>query len=404
MMISKGTDTLGVSLSSPLTFVVEGCHLIFLCEMAALRDQLAASAAAASSSSSTRVEEAAFVYPHLLDEEADAASKRGHATRLLANIEFEPTAVSDLNGRLPFFYGMPLDSSREKEVIHALPRTQELFLRTFAPRNLTLLPPWLNLFDANYKSMPRWRSGDLIQEWTGSGYASVRDFLLTHPRKGEWTDLPSLLPMLTNDTDDSPLQRGKMTRQQCREFLNLLFMPGPRRVGVPLPVGLVLFEGKQGSSVGQITSLAGYARIPPFSTTWHPDVAAYFTETALSPARLNKDHNVLFCHAIMSDGILGVVARRQHLSDEMEIIVQPLVHLHVLPTSHIVAMEKHEFKGVPTTKLRKALYRIRFTHLFLGDKCPCEATTEDTPEEEETPDAKRQRLAARLHVALGGGK
>lgn len=367
-------------------------HSVPLENMAALRDQLAAPAAAAASSPVEK--EKKSVYPYIIDESLDVDAQIKQAKGFIGRINNDKTDSK----RYPYYYAE--DESESEDYL--LPLSQQLFLQAFAPRNITILPIWFTLYEANFKLADRRDVIALIQRWAGSGSGAIQSVVSELPHAP--ADLLSLLPLVEQGVKPDYLPRGRgVTEREAWKFYQLLFMPNPQRVGVPLPIGVALFEGRAGGTVSRITELVNHVRVPSFSTTWHPDVALSFAwPGSASSAKNNwqKGNNVLFVHTVMSDGILGVTIPSEiDQVGEAEVIVQPLVRLHLIAQEHVIGIERHEGHS-PRGRSKPCFIHVMFTHMYLGDKCPCQVM-EDTSSEGEHV-AKRQRLASRLRVVLNG--
>jgi hypothetical protein len=286
-----------------------------------------------------------------------------------------------------------------------LPALQQQFLESFAPRNRALLEVWLHAFDVNFKLADRTDERGKLLYWSGEGYRHIRALVADHPKAATFTDLLSLLPLVEAGVNGPTNQRGW-------DFYDLLFMPGPHRLGVPLPVGLVLFEGR-GSKPTVHQVLQDRLRRPPFSTSWHPNVAIAFTYNQSG----GRDGG-MFAHKLMSDGILGVDvqqaradATRQPYQEwrECEVIMQPLVSFHQVDEAWVLLDKRSlDVRSVDRGDARTVWVHVVFTHAFLGDVCPCEAQREaieaaaaasnSSTASHDPPDAKRQRLQGRLQL------
>lgn len=171
---------------------------------------------------------------------------------------------------------------------------------------------------------------------------------------------------------------------------------------MPLPVGLVLFEGRGAApSVHQV--LQDRLRRPPFSTSWHPNVALDFTRNQSG----SRDGG-MFAHKLMSDGILGVDVQQARTNTtrqpyqewrECEVIVQPLVSFHQVDEAWVL-LDKRSLDVRAVDRGEHTVWvHVVFTHAFLGDVCPCEAQREATESaSHHSPDTKRQRLQGRLQL------
>lgn len=328
--------------------------------------------------------------------------------------------------RWPYFFAYAADAiapgaSMNGEFVLPL---QQRFLEAWAgDASRLLLAAWIGMCRVVFGLADRRIEDYYIEKWSETLFTPIRAVLLDHPQVAQLTDLESLLPIVERELADARKQKAASTAfvQDAHgdiagyhpvtywDFYKRLFLPGPSRLAVPLPVGLVLFEGRSAhSNTARPTAadiLRDRVRRAPFSASWHPDVALSFADTTSRRHRATR--GTLLVHKIMSDAILGVDAqqarssihRSQRLSSwhECEIIVQPLVSFHQVQEADVLLDQWRHRHWV----------HVIFTHVFLGDVCPCEAQKEaseaaaassSSSPRPHQPDAKRQRLQGRLQL------
>jgi len=293
--------------------------------------------------------------------------------------------------RWPYFFALAQQESLiEKEKRKMMPYNQQLFMQGFAPDNPALLKLWLRTANSVFSRVKDSASvRSMLVEWSSHGYIRIRGVLATHPLVDQLTDLVSLAPLI---------EQGLLLDEPNWRLYSRCFMPGPNRVGVPLPSGLVLFEGRTGSEASSI--LEQRVRRAPFSTSWHINEALQFadpsTEFRVATDVLFKRKNVLMAHKIMSSEILGVDVQQARMQprgaaaaassssseapltvrapqwDECEIIIQPLVSVHLV-NDVVIAIDRRNRHPLnhDIASTQPVLQRLLFIHAFLGDTCPC---------------------------------
>jgi len=295
--------------------------------------------------------------------------------------------------RWPYFYALPPAESEfvNGSLVKMMPFCQQWFVKGIAPRNKSLLELWMHTFKLTF-SLRENRDDDrsVLRSWAYEGYAGMRAVLENHPGASKLTDLLSMVSIVQQGLASSKASDWRL--------YDRFFMPGPERIAVPLPSGLVLFEGR-GLRASPVDILSDRVRLAPFSTSWHPNEAMRFTYSNINSwtfdvrSLYKKRANVLFTHKIMSDGILGVDVQlavepgKPRLSTwtECEIIIQPLVRIHLVGESVIgidnrtISQPHHDLSAT-----QPLIQRVLFTHLFLGSKCPCGLSAEIESESDES--------------------
>lgn len=366
-------------------------------------------------------------YPYTMTLAMHAADDDTRASEKEA-LELDATNEAPARTRWPYYFAQPawlsayrrwtstynrfadvaIDDPDDLAAVDAVIRTthlpvlQQKFLDALMPQNRPLLRAWMHMFGVNLGLVGRGRNVQLIKAWMQSS-AAIIGVLRMHPAAHTLTDLLSLLPLVEQGMRDGQIESERDETTEW-EFYKRMFMPGPARVAVPLPVGLVLFEGR-GTQASTDRVMHDRVRRTPFSASWHPNVAMQF---------ITDDGN-MFVHKIMSDGILGIdvqCTRREKWEkpaywNECEVIVQPLVSFHRVHDALVLLDSRPLDHTHAPERTRNAHWvHVVFTHAFLGDVCPCEAQKEASEATSSSsasashaqPDAKRQRLAGRLHL------
>jgi len=306
--------------------------------------------------------------------------------RAVSNIKYIRTPEEDDLFRQ---IGLELDYTR------LLPSAQRIFLQCYAPNNRALLALFFQSFDMNNKICGTSAGRKLIKWYCNSSSYDVQRKLVEHPRIEEIRTLEEL--------DSSGICKDVET---LSFFEHIFLSSTAARLAVPLPRGMVLFEGRAGKSA-EPKIFNQLIRKEPFSTSWHPNVAMCFLrgdagkENREMPRSFygacNTRDAVFFVHKVMSDGVLGVDAQFEgpkrdtreypHAEgyyetpyDECEIIVQPFVKIHLTEENvHLMQFDKLVTAG-RTGDAGHAMVRTSFTHLYLGNECPCGHTTAPAPE------------------------
>jgi len=318
---------------------------------------------------------------HALDEEK-ANTLRWHIflKKEETDKRFATRKPMPASERWPYFYALPQKESEyfDGSSLKMMPYNQQRFMEAFFPHNKSLLNQWMRSFAANFGLVNRSSDFKLMRSWAMMGYPEIRQALELHPAAASLTDLRSMRQIVAEG-----LESKKAGGVDIWRFYDRFFMPGPERLAVALPVGLVIFEGhKEGERVDSL--IDARVRRAPFSTSWHPNEAMCFTDDSrryvFDLDVKYKREKCLFVHKITSQGILGIDLQQTNSSDgerqlswtECEVIIQPLVNMHLVKEL-VICMEmrlrydeEHE-KGYTVPVFQRTL----FTHLFLGDTCPC---------------------------------
>ena len=318
---------------------------------------------------------------HALDEEK-ANTLRWHTflKKEETDKRFATRKPMPASERWPYFYALPQKESEyfDGSSLKMMPYNQQRFMEAFFPHNKSLLGQWMRSFATNFGLVNRQSDYELMGSWAGMGYPEIRRELELHPAAATLTNLVSMVPLVAKGLQSKDAAVAKRWR-----FYDRFFMPGPERLAVALPVGLVVFEGhKEGDLVNRL--IDARVRRAPFSTSWHPNEAMGFAD---DPRRYVFDLDVkykrekcLFVHKIMSQGILGIDLQQTNSSDgerqtpwvECEVIMQPLVSMHLVKELVICMDMRLTYNGVHESGYTAPVFqRTLFTHLFLGDTCPC---------------------------------
>jgi hypothetical protein len=288
-------------------------------------------------------------------------------------------ATAKAEKRWPYYFARPQSDSEvyKNTSLIVMPKTQQDFMQGMCPRNKPLLILWFASVDVIFSLTDRTNEIELIRDWSHLSFARIRKRLCDHPKVNTLTDLVSMAPLVQDELNAMDETVAGVIRVKDWRFYEMLFMPTPQRLGVPLPVGLMLFEGRARTEAVQI--LNDGIRRAPFSTSWHPNAGLHFV---LSPVQNAMDAYVLFAHTLMSDGILGVDVqktchrRESHASwNECEIIVQPLVRFHSVD-EYVIVIEQDptiHYTMYSANPMRIVEVRLVLTHAYLGDMCPCRA-------------------------------
>jgi len=336
---------------------------------------------------------------------------------MLGEVKLSPSSPADA---WPYFFARvelgEEDWKKETDNPRHTPRIQTIFMKGVSPDNHALLPVWLREAKARF-ALREDRSAEntLLASWCDDGFVWIRNVLSHHPKVKKLTDLLSMLPLVRKGLTTP---NGQVFTLSAWQFYDTMFMPGPNRVAVPLPAGMVIFEGRAGRNTPD-SVLNDRVRRVPFSASWHVDAALRFafrgdiSQAEVQIDMLDSRSACLFVHKIMSDGILGVDVQLARYEDdpeelleqwsECEIIVQPLVSFHLVEEAVAVfdvAANDEQKKHITPTIVQ----RVMFTHAFLGVKCPCEAEAEaaieaghyDVPAA--SASAKHQRTGGRFKM------
>jgi hypothetical protein len=372
---------------------------------------------AAAATSNVRMQEnatekASTTYPwqYMIPSSGILTVRDIQTSNALASFDRDPSKMTFASVAMwPYFYARPLSMSIVSHLhsVRIMLDTQRMFLQRYAPNNSTLLqrffadyiavnplpsPTYESMEDRGYgfdedgfpredpnappRPDPVLTARDWISSFCNGGYATVRMLLEQH--KDQLSRISTLDEMASQGMD-------------VHEFITTVFYPGPTRAAVPLPAGLVLFEGRSNASA-KTRILASITRREPFSTTWHPNVALSFlrpgivktmnvfmSQAILNPYRVDASSHasVLFVHRVMTPDILaadvqGTDTEMESIPTyyECEVIIQPFVKTHVVAQRvllihyDVILKEK---AGPP----QALLVHTMFTHLFLGATCPC---------------------------------
>lgn len=309
-----------------------------------------------------------------------------------ANIE--PVNIGVLTReREPFYYCLDTSVSELTKVdkkihnvkakipiVYFLPLLQARLLHYYAPNNVRLLTSWKMEFEQHAMTLLK---SDVdaytkdVRDWSENDFSKIR--AIASGQK----DLDGLWDKLQNVTHSSYNKRFASWYQ--RMFLNA----APTRFSIPLPEGLVLFEGRP---IGSSYRLFGHqpnardkvhgnhTRDEPFSTSWHPNIAMKFVASGHYPSweiALSSRQNVFLCHKIMTPNILGIDVQsvlHQRAANpgswkECEVIVQPYVKLHVFDEA---IMRLEHFTLERKDDIASVFVRVIWCHLYLSDVCPCQ--------------------------------
>jgi hypothetical protein len=315
----------------------------------------------------------------------------------------------------PYFYARPMHESFVPSHINEpnfrtmrmMNPTQRLFMEFYAPNNTAKLRAFfqltkerrvqlgagkfdLHIEDANLPYPSRATLENLIQMPKGArsyqdgSFASIQQALIKHPALSAVNTLDGLIQHFS---------LGSIRHDPTMDLYREVFSHQQNSVATPLPVGLVLFEGRPQNTYEKRIK-HGQTRREVFSTSWHPDVALFFLslgdDVNMSYKEMSRSRErVLVIHKIMSAGILGFDMQeyaprekkeasshhhpKPEMYEECEITVQPFVKVHEVDDNvHLFHM------GTPwqahyNLRIQQTVGFVRtiFTHLYLGDKCPC---------------------------------
>jgi len=289
--------------------------------------------------------------------------------------------------------------------------TQRLFLQCYAPNNRALLALFFAHFDANQKISATDESSLSLDSYCRNGYGTIRAMVHRYSKLDTIDTLDAFHQQRdavfhgaaqrpATFRERTPAEQGAMNHAfymyTALRFYSSVFFPSPTRLAVPLPRGLILFEGRSGTTA-DTRALKSTIRREVFSTTWHPNVAIQYLggveksgfDESFAGAAEHRG-TVFFVHKVMSDGILGVDAQgepRRHarernkwnpeLYEECEIVVQPFVKIHLFEECILLIQHNpidtviHGDQTGGRHDVTPVYMRTIFTHLYLGDKCSC---------------------------------
>jgi len=379
-------------------------------------------------------------YPWRLELKRDARSELKGKDRV-PEAETDPLVPADeVTGvHLPYFYARPREVSNtptKTPYTRMMLPSQEALLKTFAPNNRALLALFFMTFEKQVASRADdedyIRMIDVVMYWCGMGSGPIRKAVARICENDANIQTLAKLDEFVSPSLKRAVELHEMehaTAAQLRELLTLLrvidvrsanvltFKTNPwnffrhtffvPQLAMHLPVGLVLFEGRNNVRATE-RLLSSPMRKEPFSSSWHPNVALFFLAQAENDAAYEANAtmsresygSMLLIHKVMSEGILGFDTQRIQVEanewetptapyplgyHECEIIVQPLVKFH-MPTECILQIQKHDMfrdheldKDEPASdggagvNFATGYYRTMFTHMYLGDECPCQA-------------------------------
>jgi len=282
-----------------------------------------------------------------------------------------------------------VDDEEEEEESDEEPRLHpllQLFVQSLSPVSRQLTVRWLQRSRTHIFALPmeaRMQAAKCIWRYTnGMGYALGRR--IPFPA----VSLEGVLETPEDEIDDNLADEYDLARHAFNGY------------ALPLPVGMVLFEGRRGNSLdGDDTFNLGVydadiTRARFTSTSWHPSGALAHAVTTVYASevpgesimgalpiesnivRARKEGEtppwgVLLVHKIVSPSVLAVdPAGDEELRDEdwneegeREIILQPFVRFHYCQDDvAVLPLEHDRFRGVPV--------RLLYIHVFVEDACP----------------------------------